>query len=59
MSAMATLAHNPHPTASARLTGSNKAFRLRVGDYRILYTVNEADKSVRVYAVGHRSDVYR
>jgi mRNA interferase RelE/StbE len=34
-------------------------YRLRVGDYRILYTANEKEKLLEVYAIGHRKDVYR
>ena len=34
-------------------------YRVRVGDYRILFTVNRAARLVRVGAIGHRKDVYR
>ncbi|GAH21188.1 unnamed protein product, partial [marine sediment metagenome] len=39
------------------LTGKN-GYRLRVGDYRILYTINSEDKRIDTYSVAHRKEVY-
>ena len=36
-----------------------EAFRLRVGDYRVIYKINDIEKTVAVLQIGHRSDVYR
>lgn len=33
-------------------------FRLRVGDYRVLYSINDQDKTVLIIAIGHRKDIY-
>lgn len=41
------------------LTGSYGLLRIRVGDYRIVYTVDEEQRVVRIADVGHRSDIYR
>lgn len=42
------------------LKGKNVAqFRLRVGDYRVLYDVYDSEKTVLILAVGHRRDIYR
>lgn len=52
------LRHDPHPAQSQRLKGSPN-FRLRVGDYRVIYTVDDAAELVMVLTIGHRRDVYR
>jgi mRNA interferase RelE/StbE len=41
-----------------RLTGSDR-FRLRVGDYRIIYTIDVAKNEVHLLSVGHRREIYR
>ena len=48
----------PRPRTCKRLRG-RKGYRMRVGDYRILYLVDDASRAVDVVAVGHRKDVYR
>jgi len=40
------------------LTGSHGLWRIRVGDYRIVYAIDDQRRVVRVAAVGHRRDVY-
>lgn len=53
------LAGDPRPTQSTRLVGPNpRAYRLRQGDYRIVYEVDDA-LEVTVTRVAHRSDVYK
>jgi mRNA interferase RelE/StbE len=52
------LAENPCPRGVKKLKGLS-GYRLRVGDYRILYDVIPRERRVVVYAVGHRRDVYR
>lgn len=46
------------PPGAKKLTGVD-GYRIRKGDYRILYAVDDELKLVRVYRVGHRRDVYR
>ena len=41
------------------LTGAHGLLRIRVGDYRILYQVDDERRLVRIAAVGHRGDIYR
>lgn len=53
------LASNPRPPGSRKLEGGEGWFRVRVGDYRILYVVDDAAKVAIVVKVGHRGDVYR
>jgi mRNA interferase RelE/StbE len=57
--AMLELADNPYPRGSRKLTGYVDAFRIRVGRYRILYSVSEETLIVIVFKIGHRKDVYR
>ena len=53
------LAENLDVIAPEALTGQWRGvFRLRVGDYRVLYTFDEAKKEIVVHLVGHRSKVY-
>lgn len=47
----------PHPQ-SKKLKGEDKR-RLRVGDYRIVYAVDEKEKVITIYRVRHRKEVYR
>ena len=55
--AIALLAFDPRPPASRRLTG-RPGRRVRVGDYRILYTIADDMLLVVVVTVGHRREVY-
>jgi mRNA interferase RelE/StbE len=52
------LAENPRPHGAIKLAGE-EAYRIRVGDYRIIYTIEDAQLIVYVIDVGHRGDVYR
>lgn len=49
----------PRPSNCKKLSGGRNQWRLRVGDYRILYEIDDRKQEVRVYAVGHRREVYR
>ncbi len=52
------LAEDLRPAQSKRLKDSSN-FRLRVGDYRVIYAVDDEAQVVTILAVGHRRDVYR
>lgn len=52
------LANDPRPSACEKLSGEYK-YRLRQGDYRILYEIIDADLIVTVVRIGDRKDVYR
>jgi mRNA interferase RelE/StbE len=52
------LEENPRPPGIKKLQGED-AYRLRVGDYRVLYTIHDEARIVTVYAIGHRREVYR
>ncbi len=53
------LATDPRPASAKTLQGDGSILRLRVGDYRILYTIEEAALLVLVIRIGHRREVYR
>jgi mRNA interferase RelE/StbE len=52
------LKHDPRPPGAKKLRG-REGYRIRVGDYRILYTVEERGKVVEVFSIAHRKEVYR
>jgi mRNA interferase RelE/StbE len=53
------LARNPFPPGSKKLVGQTSGYRIRVGDYRVLYELQKDRLVVFVVKVGHRRDVYR
>jgi mRNA interferase RelE/StbE len=53
------LAENPHPQAVTKLSEYESLFRLRAGDYRIFFEIQESDEVILIVRVGHRRDVYR
>ena len=55
---IALLAQNPRPPAAIALRG-RPGLRVRVGDYRVIYTVEHDILLVLVITIGHRRDVYR
>ncbi len=52
------LAADPRPEGAKKLVGS-ASYRIRVGDYRVVYDIHDGVLTVLVVAVGHRKDVYR
>lgn len=53
------MARNPFPGGVKKLQGEEKIYRVRVGDYRIIYEVQSAVLVVLVLKIGHRREVYR
>ena len=56
---ISALANDPRPVGSKKLAGSKSNWRIRVGDYRVLYESADIVRSVRVYRGRHRRDAYR
>lgn len=54
-----SLADNPHPSQHRKLQGSESSFRIRIGDYRVVYQVDTENKIILIYQVRHRKDIYR
>jgi len=55
---ISSLATDPRPPGCERLFGDD-AYRIRQGDYRILYTVDDNERTVEIIKIGHRREVYR
>lgn len=53
------LADDPRPPGSEKLAGRKDRLRIRQGDYRVVYSVDDENRSVIVVKFGHRKDVYR
>ena len=56
--AVLDLAENPRPSNARKLTG-RPAWRVRIGDYRVIYEIDDANTTVLVVVIGPRGDVYR
>ena len=53
------LAENPFPAGVVKLAGADRTYRVRVGDYRVIYTVESQVLLIEVVRVRHRRDAYR
>jgi len=56
--AFRSLTNDPRPPGCRKLVGSRNRSRIRVGDYRILYTIDDSTRLVEIVAVRHRSKAY-
>ncbi|MFQ6000619.1 MAG: type II toxin-antitoxin system RelE/ParE family toxin [Anaerolineae bacterium] len=56
--AIGNLGEEPRPMGCQKLTGRD-GWRIRVGDYRVIYEIDDVERIVTVLHVGHRRDVYR
>lgn len=54
-----SLATQPRPSGSERLAGRSNLYRVRQGNYRVIYSVDDRSRVVDIVKVGHRRDVYR
>lgn len=54
-----SLAENPRPAGCRKITGSKSDWRIRIGDYRVIYEIDEKAKAVKVMRVRHRREAYR
>ena len=52
------LMKEPRPVGCTKLRGSSDLWRIRVGNYRVIYSVNDADKIIDITAIRHRSQAY-
>ena len=53
------LREEPRPAGSLKLSGNLEGWRVRVGDYRILYQIDDAAQTLTIVRVKHRREVYR
>ena len=59
LNAAERLARTPVPPSSRRLHGAERSYRLRVGDYRVIYEYDSATATVTIFHVRHRREAYR
>jgi mRNA interferase RelE/StbE len=53
------LAQNPKPHGSRKIVGSKNDWRIRVGDYRVIYEIDEEGRVVKIMRIRHRREAYR
>ncbi|MEB3885746.1 type II toxin-antitoxin system RelE/ParE family toxin [Lyngbya sp. CCY1209] len=58
-SAIDNLGLEPRPEGVVKLKGDDNSYRIRIGDYRVVYAIDDRNKIVRIMRVRHRRDVYR
>ena len=58
MAAIRELGDNPRPVGVMKLSGQER-YRLRQGDYRIIFSIQDQESTVWVVKIGHRRDIYR
>lgn len=59
VAAIKELADNPYPQGVRKLAGFDRTFRVRVGDYRVLYDIYESRLVIEIIRIRHRKDAYR
>ncbi len=53
------LKNDPKPAGCRKIVGAERVYRIRIGDYRVVYEIDEERQRINIMAVGHRKDVYR
>ncbi len=56
---IAALATNPRPHGSEKLAGYDDRYRIRQGNYRVVYEIDDDASHITIYKIGHRREVYR
>ena len=56
--AIEALSDDPRPNGCRKLAGTSDRYRIRVGDYRIIYRIDDGKVTVLVLVIGHRREVY-
>ena len=59
LEAIEALKANPRPIGCRKLVGSESSYRIRIGDYRAIYTIEDTIRIVEIDRIRHRKDVYR
>jgi len=54
-----SLAQNPKPHRVRKIVGSKNGWRIRIGDYRVIYEVDEEGRAVKIMRIRHRREAYR
>lgn len=59
LASIESLSNDPRPPGSTKLVGEETAWRLRIGDYRVVYDIVDDVLTVLIVRVGHRREIYR
>jgi mRNA interferase RelE/StbE len=59
LKAVEQLSMNPYAAGARKIVGSEHTYRVREGDYRIIYSVTASSLVVEIIRVGHRKDIYK
>ena len=59
LSSINNLAEEPRPHGSKKLKGSSNAYRIRIGNYRVIYNIADKIVTVTIIKIGHRKQIYR
>ncbi len=54
-----SLANDPFPSQHRKIQGAERFYRIRVGDYRVIYKVETEAKMIAIYYIRHRREAYR
>ena len=54
-----SLIGSPRPAGCRKIVGTYNDYRIKIGDYRVVYEIDEVNRRINIMAVGHRKDVYR
>ena len=57
--AIVTLSSNPFPHGVRKLQGAERVYRMRVGQYRVIYQIEPESSSLQIMRIRHRKDAYR
>ena len=57
--AILALADNPRPPGCVKLSGPSDLWRIRVGEYRVVYEIRDCQLTVLIVGVAHRREIYR
>jgi len=57
--AIESLSSSPRPRQTRKLIGGEGSYRLRVGDYRVIYEIDDSERIVDITAIRHRREAYR
>ena len=59
VTAVLDLSNNPYPQGVKKMVGSEHSYRIRIGDYRVVYEIIENKLIIEIVRVRHRKDVYK
>ncbi len=54
-----SLSQNPHPSQCKKLSGLQNLWRIRIGEYRVIYQISDKQRAVDIIAMRHRREAYR